>query len=1050
VLALAICTGTAQATNVLQITAAGTALKCDTNSGISGSMVITVKDSTAGTGSAAVTVGAPSVLPPGLALSAPNPSNAQITTTTGSVTYTLTTTSGCGSGLAGGPTALGAWSPTALQFTSKIGPSGAVNPDSTYAPSVTITDTAGTSPLVASTSSVTLTCTNTNGVTSNGSPVNFTVTSNATGGSTGVAVDPATVPGWLSVGLTTPGSLAGSATPVQLQAAFNGTCTGTVGSSKTAYVHVLNPPAPTTSYQQITVTQMVVGPPQLTLSNYSTSVSPMAFTYAKNSSTQPSMSVKVFGPNVFFTVDTTTLPTWLTVNFTSGEATPYVSSASLGFPLQFTVTKVADTMTPQLLTQTINLKVAGYASTSLYVSLDLENTAANLTLAEGTVRNLSWSQNQALPTATITVVSNGAPIAYSTSIASTGTFDAGAVATPAEGFAYSFGTPIAITFNPLDFAGAQPGSTLTAVVGIVWSGGTINVNFSISIQAPNTTAVVTGISPSNLPTAPAGTSFPVTLYGSGFVSSTDPTQKTTVGISTSGHLATDINLVATVQNASTILLNITVPAGTTDPLSFPTTGTGNTVTIGVCNPGGTSCTAATGTIALTIGAGPIIQFGGVTSASTFVPVNSPGGTLAPYDVISIFGSNFCTSNGTGCTSVLYPTVTNNVYGTTVTPDGTRNMQVMFYPHNSTSGGWAAPILFATNNQINAVVPGEIVTTSATLYDIVVKFGTLSSSAYTFTSAATDPGIFVVDAANDGAIILPSGETNSSTYPANLRVASGDSDTVSIYMTGLGMPSSTASNASTGTVSGAVAPTDCLGATPTQAAAGSYEAAADLTTLDGAIVQSAILNTNRLVPCFDPNAYLTVSVGGAAASASSVKWAGFAGNAIAGLYQVNVNLPVYGTALKTLADPSADAAAITGSTQVPIQVTITTPNTSSQSTVGIWVQPAQTVKASATPASGVYPISLAALAAYSTTPVSLDTVTASGGTSQALTVSGATGSDANGAATAGNFSIDSGGIVWINRAFLTGTYSVTILSTDNTPTTPLPPAYLTLTFTVAAP
>jgi uncharacterized protein (TIGR03437 family) len=796
---------------------------------------------------------------------------------------------------------------------------------------------------------------------------------------------------------------------------------------------------------------MVVGPAQLTLSNYSSSSAPMTLTYTKYQNTLVSGNVTVYGPTVYFGVDTTTLPSWLTVNFTSGEATPS-SGGSGGFPLTFTVTKVADSMTPNTYGPiAINLKVAGYASTPVYITLVDENTAPTLSAAEGTVRNLSWSVGQALPTATITAVSSGTPIPYTTTI-SAGSQDAGASVNPSAGLAYSFGTPIAVTFNPLDFAGAQPGSTLTTTVTLHWTLGaaaqTIPVAFSISIEAPSTTAALTGISPSNLPSASAGEAFTVTLYGSGFVSSTDPTQKTTVGILSSGALHADANIVSNVVSASTIILTITVPPGTSDPLmSFAST---NTLVLGVCNPAGSipGCSAATGTQSLIIDAGPIIQTNGVTSASTFSPVSCPAngsctGALAPYDIISIFGSNFCTSGGSGCTGVLYPTVSAaGVYGTTVTPDaGQRSLQVWFYPTGTTNNGWAAPLLFATNNQINAVVPGEITASTPTKYDIVVKFGTLSSAAYTFISATTDPGVFVVDGNNNGAIVLPSGlVTNSQTNAASLRVSQANSDIVSIFMTGLGTPLSTGSNA---TQSGTSIPwTDCIAPTGSN----SYAGAAGLSTLDGATILSSLVTTGMLVPCFNQSSYLTVTVGGQAATP---KYVGWAPNAIDGLYQVNVLLPAYGAGLQSTAASPVTLSQTSGALQVPVVVTITTPGTRSQANVGMWVQPAQTVLlAGATNtgvtdlSSGVYSVSAAALASGAPT-FALDSINVTGGTSPTFAVTSVTGTSA----VTSDFAVDSSGNVTIATAYAAGgSYSVTITVTD-TGIPALPSATITLYVTM---
>jgi hypothetical protein len=96
-----------------------------------------------------------------------------------------------------------------------------------------------------------------------------------------------------------------------------------------------------------------------------------------------------------------------------------------------------------------------------------------------------------------------------------------------------------------------------------------------------------------------------------------------------------------------------VPAA--DPnLPFPTGGAGGPVTLGICNPAGGTCSIPTGTATLTIGTGPIIQ--AITSASAFTQVALPANpSVAPYDMLSIFGSNFCSSGGTGCGSsqILY-------------------------------------------------------------------------------------------------------------------------------------------------------------------------------------------------------------------------------------------------------------------------------------------------------------------------------------------------------------------------------------------------------------
>ena len=178
---------------------------------------------------------------------------------------------------------------------------------------------------------------------------------------------------------------------------------------------------------------------------------------------------------------------------------------------------------------------------------------------------------------------------------------------------------------------------------------TIVVTINITVQSPG--ATLTSLTPSSLPTAVPGSTFTVTLTGANFVSGSLPTQKTVVGIiPTNGTtISTDTNFSYAVLNPSNISLTITVPTLTDGNLPFAVGGVGGPVVIGVCNPGGATCSIPTGQQTLTIAPGPIIQ--AVTSASSFTeaaPGSSP--TTSAYDILSVFGANFCSSGGTGCGS----------------------------------------------------------------------------------------------------------------------------------------------------------------------------------------------------------------------------------------------------------------------------------------------------------------------------------------------------------------------------------------------------------------
>lgn len=1054
VLALAICTGTLQANNTLlgTPTVAGGTLKCDTTTGPAAAtttpldthqLTLTVKASssigvvpTGTTNQVSVSVTPPA----GLTVSPTTSLLLASASATAVFTFTVTAGTNCTAW-----TAIGAQS-SAVQFVTSQAGGVTSGSDLLYTPGVTVTVTNPvTSPLTVSPNAITLSCTKDAAGTYTGSSQVFNVTSSAVGAGTAVTVDSTSIPTWLQP--MSNGSLA-SATAIPFTAALQTGCagaTGAVGTSKVATLKLMN--APAAVYQTLKVTVQVVGPSQLSLTAGSTSGSPISIPYTKNQSAPATggATVKTAGSNtnLFFGLDTTSLPPWLTVNITSGQ-----TAGTTGLPLVFSVTKVADSLTPGIYPAAgapaqIHLKVAGYADTIVYISLTVQNVAATLSVAEGVTRNLAWSVGQPLPTATITALSSGSPIAYSI-VLSAGT--ANPSISLLSGLAYGFGTQIPVTFDPLAFAGAQPGAVLTGTVTIHWSataGTDIPVVFNITINSPSTSAGLTGISPSNLPTSTVGQTFLVTLYGTGFVSSSDPAQKTTVGVVTNPltkAMTTDSNINVTVVNAATIVLVITVP--TLDAL-LPWT-TKNDVILGVCNPNGASCSAATNTTAtLTIGAGPTIQTNGVTSASTFAPVVSPAGTVAPYDILTIFGSNFCTANGTGCASgqVLYPTLDSTlVYGTTLSPDNVRNLSVTFYPHVTPqlyAGGMPAPLLFATNNQINLVVPGGLITTTATTYDIVVKFGTTtastSSPVYTVTSAASDPGVFVIDGVNQGAIVLQSGAINGNTVTsaARLRAGASESDTVSIYMTGLGNPLSGASNTTGG--SGRVF-TDCL-------SPAAYKGSNN-NVLDGAVIQSSLVYPLKLVPCFDPST-ITVKVGNQTAVPAAVIFAGWAPDAIAGLYQVNVTLPTRPAGLMGM--DGTTLAAVSGPVQVPVLVTLPGSKTS-QANVGIWVQPAQTLRNPGYPVT-TYASTVPLLASAGTTAVALDTVTATGGTGPTYAVTGATGTDAsNHTAVAGDFAVSATGDVTIKFPFAPGTFTVTITSTD-TGTPALTSETITLTVTV---
>jgi uncharacterized protein (TIGR03437 family) len=906
--------GTMQATNLLTATPSSITLACNTATGPGLAATVIVKPVTALTGAStlSVTVGS---LTGGLVVTAPSVTVLSTANQVAGLTYSVRIASGCVGASTGAP---------AFRFSS-----GGVA-DVTITANTTVTAT--TSGLVAAPSPVTVTCTRTSApVYTPGPAQTVSVTSPAAGG-TPFTVDTVTIapPAWLVVTPTSGGTA--SPSPLTFTVAAAAGCGAfAAGTNNTATLHLLNTPAPD---KLVAVTLQVLAPSPLVALP-----SPASLSYTKGSGSAGHVDVNVTSaasPAPFFAVDTATLPIWLTVDAITGTAPK---------GLRFTSTSVADTLSPGTYSATVYLKVSGFAGLPVPISLLVTNKAPRLTVAEGTTRNISWVLGASLPTPVITAVSSDSPLAYS--ITTGGTLAPVVSSSQQKGLAYNFGTQIAVSFNPLIFASAQPGSVLTGTVTLT-SGSpvsTIVVTFNVTILSPGST--VSGITPASLPTASAGQIFTVVLTGTGFVPSTDASQKTKVGVVVSGVLIADTNISANIINPSNIILTITVPVVADANLPFSLAGVGGAVNIGVCNPVGGTCSIPTGSATLSIGSNPIIE--AVTSASSYTQVTPPAvQTLAPFDMISIFGSNFCSSGGTGCSSsqVLYgsPDPVAFRYPASLSPDATgstqRSLAVIFRTHATPAVAIAsAPLLFATNNQINVLVPGAVSAQIGNAIDIVVSFGygsgaTMKSSApFPVTIAATNPGIFTVGAngQGDGAILNSNWTVISGNNAGGMRSTAADSDTVQFYVTGLGTPDSTASNGSAG--GGSVWSTDCVSISSFLASLNA-QTSGSYTSLDGTVIQSSLLNTNRLIPCVATSSanVPTVTVGGVNAP---VSYAGWVADTIAGLYQLNVKLPGSAAGPFTTAS-GATISTLTAPVQLP--VVITANGQTSQAGVTMWVTP----------------------------------------------------------------------------------------------------------------
>lgn len=1049
-MALAACTGSMQATTLLSTSATVanssampvTGVTCATQTGppLVG-QTITIHAYPAPTGTNTVTVGVvqtPGIkvtLPASVVLSANGTSSVagSVANATG-IVLTVNATAGCSNAFGITANTLVAGPNTIAVVLTASQNGGAANTDNGLTVTDTITTGVGTSALVAA--AVTITCgySSSGPVFVPGAPKIVSVTSAANLG-TPFSVTTGSLPAWLVLSPVAPSGVAGTnavnftvqAAPGTSPATACGGATGGFNGVSTTYqLPLTSSPAPPVTVA-ITIVPTTITPLTVTPVPAATTIS---MTYILNSNVAQSTTVNVLSSistslaQTYYQVNN--LPIWLTVNYPTG----YIP-VTVGKNLTFTTTTAANSLAPGNYTATVFLAVAQYADAPVVINLLVTNAAPKLSVTSANPQPVTYTLGGSTPITAITVASSDSPIPYTMSFAGplAPMLTAGEQLT---GIAYSFGTTINVTYNPLLFQTSAPGTVLSGTVTFTWGTAKSVIVVTINLTVASPGATLTSISPASLPTAAPGSVFYVTLTGNGFVGGTDPSLATKVGIvigSNPGTVSPDTNFAVTYVNSSNLSLKITVPAlgsgGVNGDANLPflVGGNGGPVYLGVVNG---SATAPTGNATLTIGGAPIIY--GVTSSSSFTEVS--GGALpsfAPYDMISIFGANFCSSADTfpavgnvaaysngGCgTNTILPGSPDPIlqrFPFSLTPDQYivptppvsslwRLLTVNFYMNGSATA-IPAPLLFATNGQINTIVPGALVATDQ--YNIVVSFGcatctpsTVASSApFLVNIVATDPGIFTVGSDGQGPAAALAATTYAligATNPAGMRYAVGDSDIIQVYMTGLGLPAA-------GTAIYTSANNSCISAL-NQTQAGYLTALNDsvtpnlsLTNIDGAVLQDSLF-AGDYPPCL--TAEPTVTIGGI--STPVVTYTAFTGDTVAGLYQMNVQMPSTQNTFKPNY-PSATGSFtnLTGPTQLPIFVTLG----GLTSQAGVMLSVAPKLKMTVTGIDGVAPSVISAATAASPTVLTTGTAPATG---TMIYVSGFTGNwaSANGFQVATN-------------------------------------------------
>lgn len=803
-----------------------------------------------------------------------------------------------------------------------------------------ITVTHARSALSVSPAAVTVTCQkNSNGSWAAPATATVNVTSAAAYG-TPFTVDATSFSAYPYLTVTGNTTAGASASQIALTVSTNSCATASTHPNPIT-VSLANVPAPAASF---VVNFQTGGAPALTATTAN-------LAYVLGETTHNAGTSTIGGTTgTFFLVDQTTVPLWLTTGVNS-----FTLSGS-SYTMSFTPNGFAESLAVGNYSASIHLKVTGSLDTLVPILLQVKSSSTKLAVVESKTQALSFVFGTTPPTLMLTPISVGdAPIPYSV----TATGSVTPTLSASNGVAYSFGPPITVTFPGSAFAAtAVNGSQIFTVVFHATADGSthtndVTVNVTITVISPN--ARITGISPQAEPTAVSPQTFTVVITGTGFVVDSNPTSvvRTVVGVvSAAGTpgaaIVNDASITATVLSSTTIDLLIRVPSNP-DPF-LPFTGAGGTVTFGVCNPGGLTCFTPTDTVLLSIGVNPIVH--AVTSASSYMQPTPPIlPSIAPYDIASIFGMNFCVAGGVGClgnNAVLYAATDPSTlkYPTQLSPDGTNNLSVTFQTHDSSPSVIAtAPLLFATNQQINLLVPAAVSAYAGKTVDLVVNYGTGSSLPFSITITATNPGVFAMSNGGLGdAAALFNGTATLVSQAAPASVNATGQDTLQLYVTGLGMPDTTGMGTSDKYSFSCIDPEIYWPLVNTNAdynAANGGPVSHHATSTDGLVLQYNLLSSPQTMPCIADANKPTVTVGAATAT---VGYAGWVSGSVAGLYQINITLPATGFGSNGVL-AGGGTSAVNSTAPVKLPVVFTMGSLSSQpSGVNLWVVTRPTIAA----------------------------------------------------------------------------------------------------------
>lgn len=453
--------------------------------------------------------------------------------------------------------------------------------------------------------------------------------------------------------------------------------------------------------------------------------SPTSFTFTAAAGGAPqnqSLLVTAAAATVFTAAaSTTTGGPWLSVSPTSGTA----STA----PTSLTVTADATNLAQGTYLGAITLTSSIGVVTAVPVTFSVGPPGVALTIAPTTLA-FSYTQNGALPAAQSVQITGSQKFTANTATNGGGPWLS---VTPTSG---AGNTTLSVMVNPAGLASGSYSGTIT----VTPAGGTAQ---TVTVTLTVTTGTLTA--------TPGSLAFSYTTNNP-----TPVTQTLTV-------TATGGPVTFTSSVASSGWLSVTPTFGTTPA----------TLTVAV-NPASLSAGSYSGSIAVIGGSGAAVN---IAVTLTVFPAALPlidrvvnsasyaGGGISPGEIVVVFGSALGPATG------VIAAIDSKGY----IESSLANVQVTF-------NGYAAPILYASAAQINAIVPYELAGQSNA--SVEVMFGSARSNSLTLPVVSSAPGIYSADQSGTGpGAIL---DVNYHLVTASNPASAGD--IVQVFATGQGQTS----------------------------------------------------------------------------------------------------------------------------------------------------------------------------------------------------------------------------------------------------------------------